>query len=464
MAGFERRLRRTWSSAVPPVPEHLQAYRQHWLQDLQAPLTGTTVEELHRAVRRAQLLVVSDYHPLERSRTGLAAIIQALPPHEPLVLVLELLPLHTTLTAQEALGDKEIMLVTGQRLCEAYRPALELLAQRGAVIMGAWVEGDVHRRDAVAAQLWQRIQRQELPSRAIFHFGDWHLAPHHLPARLAASGIEAMVIHQSPEPVWERLGANPQDRTFRTTCQHWVWLQTPPLSLWANLHQDLADTDDEMLAEAAEHLCESAAGLFATTFGFAPPSSRLTVLHKACWAEFHAALPRHRAAAFELDFPPLQTIFHPCKPLVWSPLKLDLSDLIQGAAHSLICDSPLAAEVSFRSSLRRNSFRFLCAFLVNPFLRTTALPGLMDSLWPQLRNQPARQEMLRAASALTLHAVSQQNLAADMEVLLERYWGQIAAARLVRSGALTAGNIGNFLDLGREDFDWGALTATIRVA
>jgi len=464
MAGFERRLRRTWSSAVPQIPRHLQAYRDRWQENLQPPLTGTTVEELHSAVRRAQLLVVSDYHPLERSRTGLAQIIKTIPSQEPLVLVLELLPFGTTLTAQEALRGQGPLLVTGQLLCDAYRPALEVLAQRRAAIMGAWVDGNVHRRDEVAAEIWQRINRPGRRSRAIFHFGDWHLAPQHLPARLAASGVEPMVIHQSPEPIWERLGANPMDRTFRTASQQWVWLQTPPLSLWANLHQDLADTDDEMLAEAAEHLCESAASLLATTFGFAPPSNRITVLPKVCWAEFHATLPRLRAAAFDADIPPLLTIFHPRKPLLWSPRKLDLSDLIQGAAHSLICDSPLAAEVSFRSSLRRNSFRFLCAFLVNPFLRTAELTGLIESLWPQRRGLPAQQELLSAAQVMTPNLANQQNLAADMEVLLERHWGQIAGARLAQSGRLNRVTMVNFLDLGSEYFDWGALTATIRVA
>ena len=464
MTGFERRLRGAWSSAVPQVPRHLQSYRERWLHNLQAPLIGATHGELLRALRKSELIVVSDYHPLERSRTGLAELIAEIPAHESLALVLEFLPFGTTLTAREALRGCGPDLVTGQSLLEAYGPALEILAERRAAIVGAWVDGSVQRRDEVAAEVWQRINRPGRRSRAIFHFGDWHLAPEHLPARLAASGTTPMVIHQSPEPVWERFGANPEDHTFRTTSQQWVWLQTPPLSLWANLHQDLADVGEEVLAEAAEHLCESAASLLATTFDLPLPSCRLSILPAACWAEFHATLPRYRALAFDTTSPPQQTVFHPSKPLAWSPRKWDLSDLIQGAAHTLICDSPLVAEVSFRGSLRRNSFRFLCAHLVNPFLQVAAAEDLVSQLWPARFNAKQSQNLVAEVTAMTLEEVGREYVSATSEVLLERFWGQIAGAALAHSGQLRATAMQDFLDLGTGVFDWGALTATIRVA
>lgn len=476
MAGFERRLRLAWSSAVPLVPKHLELYRDHWLDCLSGGLTGTTYNELQRAIRRSELIVVSDYHPLERSRTGLADLIAEIPATESVALVLEFLPLGTTLTAHEALRGCGPTLVTGQSLYEAYKPALEILAQRRGVIVGAWVDGSVGRRDEVAAQVWSRINRQGRRRRCVMHFGDWHLAPEHLPARLASSGVEPLVIHQSPEPVWERLGANPNDRTFQTARGQWVWLQTPPLSLWANLHQDLADSDDELLTEAAEHLCESAAGLLASTFGLEPPSCRLSVLPASCWSEFYDKLPPHRAAAFDRNHAPKLAVFHPRQPLAWSPRKLDLSDLIQGAAHSLICDSPLSMEVSFRGALRRSSFRFLCAHLVNPFLRPAAPASLLEAMWPSpsaaqgnLGNQQQdwvkhQQTLLQACGRRRPEDVVGEYLPADMEVLLERYWGQLAGSQLAQSEALDAVAVKEFLLLGNGVFDWGALTDTIRVA
>ncbi len=476
MAGFERRLRLAWSSAVPQVPQHLESYRDRWLDCLHGGLTGTTYPELQRAVRRSELIVVSDYHPLERSRTGLADLIAEIPATESVALVLELLPLGITLTAREALRGKGPKLVTGQSLCESYRPALEALASRRGAVIGAWVDGSVSRRDEVAAQVWDRINRQGRRRRCVMHFGDWHLAPQHLPTRLAASGVKPLVIHQSPEPVWERLGANPQDRTYLTNQGQWVWLHTPPLSLWANLHQDLADSDDEVLSEAAEHLCESATGLLASTFGLEAPSSRLSVLPASCWTEFHAKLPNHRAAAFHPYQPPKLAVFHPRQPLAWSPRKLDLSDLIQGAAHSLICDSPLSMEVSFRGAIRRSSFRFLCAHLVNPFLQPAAPDMLFDALWSQptagigmnghhngqwAQNQS---KLLEACFRRRPDEIIGEYLPADMEVLLERYWGQLAGAQMAQSEALSGVAVKEFLQLANGVFDWGALTDTIRVA
>jgi hypothetical protein len=392
----------------------------------------------------------------------LADLIAEMPESQPVVLVLELLPLGTTLTAREVLRGTGPDLVTGQSLCEAYRPALEALAKRRGVVVGAWIDASVSRRDEVAAQVWTRINRQGRRRRCVMHFGDWHLAPQHLPARLAASGVEPLVIHQSPEPVWERLGANLHDQTFRNNQGQWIWLHTPPLSLWANLHQEMANTDEEVLAEAAEHLCESATSLLANTFGLETPSCRLSILPASCWTEFHAKLPKHRAAAFQPDQAPKLAVFHPSQPLLWSPRKLDLSDLIQGAAHNLICDSPLSMEVSFRGAIRRSSFRFLCAHLVNPFLQPAAPDKLLDAIWPE----PAvnQDKLLAVCYRRRPEEFLGAYLPSDMEVLLERYWGQLAGSQMAKSAALSEKAVKEFLQLANEVFDWGALTDTIRVA
>jgi hypothetical protein len=463
MAGFERRLRNAWSGAVPRVPRHLQAYHEQWLQDVEAPMVGTSYAEMRRALSAAELIVVSDYHPLLRSRTGLAQLIEELPATEPLVLVLELLPFGVTLTAGEALRELGPALVTGQGLLEAYRPVLEVLAGRRGRVVGAWKDGSVSFRDDVAADVWQRIDRHGRRCRAIFHFGDWHLAAAHLPAKLTREGVEPMVIHQSPEPVWERLGANPADRTLRSPAGHWIWLHTPPLSLWANLHQELARQDQEVLAEAAEHLCESASGLLASSLDLPTPSCRLTVMPSACWPEFHSHLPRHRAAAFDPQRPPRQAQFHPRLPLAWAPRRLDLSDLIQGAAHNLICDSPLQAEVSFHGGLRRSTLCFLLAHMVNPFLQVSACEQLIASLWPDHSLHQGR-ELAREAARLSPGSATRHQLEPQLEMLLERLWGQQVGAGLAIDGDLGASAVHEFLDLGIGDFDWEALTATIRVA
>jgi len=460
MSRFERRLRNAWSTEVPCIPQHLKAYRRAWLDTLAQPSTEATLEEMHRAIRRANLTIVSDFHPLQRSRTGLAELIRQLPDDKPIVLGLELLPHGNTLTVGEALSAKNLRLVTGQTLQEAYGPVLQALSQRRATLVGTWVDGNAHRRDEAAAKIWARINRKPGQFRGIFHFGDWHLAAEHLPARMEAIGESPTIIHQSPEPFWERMGLMPSGNVFRMNTQHWAWLQTPPLGLWANHLQDLNNQNEESAAEAAEHLCESASEFLAETLGLGAPSCRLTVVPKQAWNQFHAHLPRHLQETFTLDAPPKIPIFHPRLPLMWSPGSLDLTHIIEGAAHCLNSSSTLHLEVGLKPELRRQTFRSLCAFLVNPFLATASPERLSEQLFPQqeLKETIAKVEHIWQ-SPESWHSLTKQE-----ETLLLAFLGRRSGQKMASKRDLKLYNLQQFLEPGIQGFDWDALMATILAA
>lgn len=460
MSRFERRLRDAWSMEVPCVPQHLQAYRQAWLDTFEQASTEATAEEMHRAIRRADLILVSDFHPLRRSRTGLAELIQQLPTDRAIVLGLELLPHGTTLTVGEALRSDNIQLVTGQSLQEAYGSVLLALSQRRATIMGTWVDGNAHRRDEAAAEIWGRINRKPGRFRGIFHFGDWHLAAKHLPMQLEAVGTSPVVIHQSPEPIWERAGIVPSGNVFRIGEKHWAWLQTPPLGLWANHLQDLNKYEEETAAEAAEHLCESASEYLAETLCLSAPSCRLTVVPKQAWSEFHRHLPRHLQAAFTLESPPTIPIFHPRLPLMWSPGPLDLTHLIEGAAHCLNSSSPLHLEVGFKPELRRQVFRHLCAHLVNPFLAAASLESLAAQLLPPAIAKFACAKIDSICKKPELWV----GLSDTEEMLLLAFIGRLAGRRMAADRDLKLKNLQQFPEAGTRGFDWDALMATILAA
>ena len=460
MSRFERRLRDAWSTEVPCIPQHLLAYRQAWLDTLAHSTTEATLEEMHRAVRRANLTLVSDFHPLRRSRTGLAALIRQLPNDKPIVLGLELLPHGKTLTIGEALHAHDLCLVTGQSLQEAYAPVLEALSQRRATLVGTWVDGNAHRRDEAAANIWARINRKPGQFRGIFHFGDWHLAADHLPARLEDLGESPTVIHQSPEPIWERAGLIPSGNVFRMEGDHWAWLQTPPLGLWANHLQDLSNHDDESAAEAAEHLCESASEFLADTLDISAPSCRLTVVPEHAWDQFHAHLPRHLQFTYALDAPPLTPIFHPRLPLMWSPGSLDLTHLIEGAAHCLNCSSSLHLEVGLKPDLRRQAFRHLCAYLVNPFLATVSLDELAKQLFPQKSCEKA----VAKVQQLWQRPEAWHSLSPVEETLLVAYVGRRLGQHMASQDDLKLQSLQQFLEPGIRGFDWDALMVTILAA
>ncbi|MFK5956339.1 MAG: hypothetical protein QM477_07840 [Planctomycetota bacterium] len=460
MARFEQRLRNAWSLQVPCVPQHLHAYRQAWLDTMEQPSTEASVEEMARAMRKSDLVLVSDFHPLRRSRTGLAKLIAGLPDDRPIVLGLELLPFGTTLTVGEAMRGKDSVLVTGQSLQEAYAPVLQVLRQRKATIVGTWVDGSAHARDEAAAKVWAKINRKSGYFRGIFHFGDWHLAENHLPARMKQMGETPVVIHQSPEPIWERAGLSPSGNVFRLAQQHWAWLQTPPLGLWANHLQDINNQDAESITEAAEHLCESATELLADTLGLAPPSCRLTVAPREAWNEFYQHLPNHLASTFAATQAPNIPVFHPRLPLMWSPEPLDLTHLIEGAAHCLNCSSPFQHEVGKFPELRRQTFRHLCAHLVNPFLAVPSLEELATQLLPPSKAETAQNRVEETWRAPVLwHQLSNCE-----ETLLLAYLGRLAGRQLATQKDLDLGNLQQFLEPGTQAFDWDALMATILVA
>lgn len=461
MARFERRLREAWSLQVPCIPKHLQAYHQAWQETLAGDLQEATDQELSRALRRADVLLISDFHPLRRSRSGLAHLLSRLPADRPLILGLELLPHGTSLTLAEALRGAGPTLMTGQSLVEAYGMVLEALGGRQVYLVGTWIDGSVQRRDEAAAAVWERIRRKHGRFHCAFHFGDWHLADSALPSRLRASGSQVLTVHQSPEPVWERVGLRPKGHVYRLPSGHWAWLQTPPLGLWANHLQDLGEDDPEACAEAAEHLCESASELLASTLGLEAPHGRLTVASPDRWQEFHAHLPRRLAEAYSADTAPDLPLFHPRLPILWSPGPLDHSHLIEGAAHCLQCSSPLQMEVGPLPELRRQAFRSLCAYLVNPFLAREDLPSMARRMVPE---EGRRAAVIREARQATESPETWMGLSATAEELLVRYAGQATASAWAGRAQLDRGGLKEFLDPRSGVFDWEAVKATIRVA
>lgn len=461
MARFERRLREAWSLEVPCIPQHLQFYHQAWQDTLAAPLEEATDQEMTRALRKAEVLLISDFHPLRRSRTGLAHLLARLPQDRPLILGLELLPHGTTLTLAEASRGAGPTLMTGQTLAEAYGMVFEALTGRQVYLVGTWVDGSVQRRDEAAAEVWERVRRKRGQFHCAFHFGDWHLADSALPERLRASGTQVMTIHQSPEPVWERVGLRPPGHVYRLPQNHWAWLQTPPLGLWANHLQDISEDDADACAEAAEHLCESASEMLALTLGMDAPECRLTIAAPDRWEEFHSHLPRRLAEAYPRDAAPDFPLFHPRLPILWSPGHLDHSQVIEGAAHCLQCSSPLQMEIGPLPQVRRQAFRSLCAYLVNPFLNQEDLPSLAQRMMPEAD----RREAVMAEAKVAYQAPETwMGLSAAAEELLLRYAGQAAASAWARRPHLDRSSLKEFLDPRSGVFDWEAVKATIRVA
>ena len=463
VATFEQDLRAAWSVGMPAIPAHLKDYRQHWLDHLQGELLGATEEELARAMRRASCLLVSDYHPSPRSRTGLAELIDLLPSEEALVLVHEFLPYGVQVSAQEVLDGRSPILVHGEPLDRSYGPVLKRLAARRAILVGAWSEGSPQGRDRNAAELVARIQRGSRARRVLLHFGDWHLAPQHLPAALAGHGIDSLCIHQSPEPIWDRVGLRTRERLLQMGERDWIWLQTPPLSHWANYCQEAASHPDDVTT-TAEHLVESASPLWAQALELEDPSGRMRILSHAEWPEFVADLPPVHRSLFHPGSPPRCSLFHPRKAVMWAWNGLDLSDVMRAATHLLLREHRPQGPPSVSEHWRSSFVRHLSAFLVNPFLHARNADEWCAAFWPQAAEEERRAH-LQDLEELSPHRVPWQGQpGAASDWLSSACHGQKLAEAWSRRPDLDLSEMRNFICTPSEDFDWHGVVATIRHA
>jgi len=462
LAQFESSLRQAWEPELPAVPAHLQPYHEAWLQTFRGKSSECTSEEFLRAIHTAPLLLVSDYHACERSRQGLATLLASLPQDRPLHLVLELLPLGTTLTAQLAIAGGSPPLVTGEKLEEAYLPVLEVLAARKGTIVGAWKDGSIQQRDRIIADLLGRLQQPGRPARTVFHGGDWHLAAAHLPRLLNSTGLRPTVVHQSPEPLWRRRGLHQGANHLRLEQDdHWAWMDTPPLHLWASLLQDMRRDDEEEQQESMSHLITAAAECLGSLMGLEAPTVELTTFSRRRWPEFQRQLPNHWKSALDPVRPPRRDLFHPHRPWLWMPRAADLNLLLRAAAHLLVCDQALVHEVSLEAEMRRATFRHLAARVANPFLRPLEERTEAEALFPDA------EQARRAASELRRlprQALDSQLLGPELALLATRVWGSRLADGLLAQPRFSPEDMRQLLFGCGEGFDWKGLTATILAA
>lgn len=462
MAQFETSLRQAWSPELPAVPAHLQPYRQDWLDTFQGGYLEAASGEFHAAVNQAPLILVSDFHASERSRRGLATILAALPKDQPLHLVLELLPLGTTVTAQLAASGGAPRLVTGERLEDAYAEALSLLAAHKGTLVGAWTDGSIGHRDRVIADLLRRMQHPGRPSRVLFHGGDWHLAEVHLPRLLRERELEPLVVHQSPEPLWEHRGLLRGPSHLKLNAPgHWAWMETPPLHLWASLLQDIQRGDEEEVAEGVAHLVGAASDCLADLLNVPAPEQELSFFPASQWAEFHAQLPSPWSEAFSVNHPPRRDLFHPRRPWAWAPRPTDLNFLTRAAAHLLLCSQGWVHDISLETELRRATFRQAAARIANPFLRELDARAEAVALFQDADSAQATTLALRSMALGRL-----DECAADpaLQVLATRVWGSRSGHFLLDNPGFRPANLRDWLLQKEWDYDWDGLTATIRAA
>ena len=442
---LDRRLRRSWSRLLP-LPSSLDSYRRDWERTFEGEPVLATRDELLLSASDANPLLVGDYHSLSRPQDRLGSLLGAINSGTKMGLILELLPMPLLLPAREILDHPSLALVDGRSAAATYRRPLTALAKRGGMVAGAWIEGGVRRRDAAAARLWKRLARRYPKHHWTLFFGDWHLAPNHLPECLRREGAQPMVLHQSPEPLWERRPSTPGESFLRLGAEDWAWLHSPPLGNWIEALQDLSPTGSAEAMEIAEHLCEDLTESLALALGFAAPESTPGIRGRKEWPEFLASLPAHARNAFQADRPPKVAIYHPGSSQTWCPRPPSLNGLLESAAWALSAGNLAASHSDWREESHRVAFRRLLPSLLNPFL----IPCTEDEIALQLFGWTSTRGDFGGNPAERYLAV---------EAL-----GHRAGAEIAHSPEMGLKGLREFLEEPERFVPWTSLVATIRAA
>ncbi|MFQ5748602.1 MAG: hypothetical protein ACE5H3_03990 [Planctomycetota bacterium] len=459
-----RSLEREWSADSPPIPPALREYRKEWLDTMLQPVREISLEETALRLGRGRPVVVGDFHPSGRARRNLGSLLAGLRGTGRLGLILELLPASLVRPAALALRDPGPRLPNGERLVDAFRGSLEVLAASGGIVAGGWEPGEPQERDLAAARTWRRLRVRFPDTRWVLYFGDWHLAGKHLPRALRAEGGRPVMLHQSPEPLWKRFPGPLQERFLDLGSDHLAWLHTPPLSHWARLLQNReGDRWDPCLeAEIAEELCESLMLRLASALGLPEPGGFPSVWPADEWEGFRKTLPPGGQAAYSKTPGPKAPVFHPHLPLIWFDRPPGLNALLEAAGHGIACDWALAGQQDLLGRLVARAFRRLWAVRVNPLLLPADPEDLARRLFPGQRAGYPGELVERAATELArgrVPALEGRPAILAVEILGARLGHGLAAREdLDRSW------VRQLLQGGWKPLDWEALAATIRAA
>jgi hypothetical protein len=384
-----------------------------------------------------------------------------MPAGESPAILLELLPAHFQGTAKEVLNNSRFRLVNGMPAGEVYENTLRAAAARNGIVAGAWVDDSPGARDSAAAKQWAQLRSTYPNHRWLLFFGNWHLADSHLPESIRQAGGNPAVLHQSPEPIWEKAGRPGEEQVVKLSSGHWAWLHTPPLAQWASELQDAPKDDFELCAEIAEEMVEKLANGFAGCLSLPTPIQPPSVWPADQWAAFWSTLPDMERLAYSEDTPPLQMVVHPHFPAIWTPSHPMLNSLAEAAGHCLLTEHPLSQKADPESRLVARAFRRVWARFLNPFLRETSLEETGNRLFPGSNKKWG----LGWSSTLNAWATgSTPFMEPTRRILATEHFGGHLGAFLVQEGRLDHQSLIEILNDEWAGFDWPSLIANMRAA
>lgn len=246
-----------------PMPRALERYSKNLDKDFGRVWKSTSETDLKRSIRRAKIVLSSDFHAYTQSQRAHLRLLRNLVGSRPTVLVLECLqPKHEVMCARFLIGDlSEAEFLTAVEWeknwgfpWENYRPLFEFARDHGLEVRGVFqsVDTTLKQRDEWTSKRLLHIHK-ELPHQLLFVImGEWHFAKDHLPKRLRKHlGIQdVLVLHQDAEQLYFRLatkGREGRTELLRGPGNQFCLMGSPPWMKWQSYLMYLEETYDRDL-------------------------------------------------------------------------------------------------------------------------------------------------------------------------------------------------------------------------
>ncbi len=274
----------------------LRVYRKTYETELSRyHYTLVQKKQFLNRLKKAQIVLVGDFHALKQSSRGLLRILRKM--NTKVVLCVECLYQEDQEFIDQfisgVLSEKDFLSRVQWKKnwsfpWENYRPLFKWAQQNKAMVFGINTQSgksSLKGRDEASAEVIQKIAR-EFPEKQIFiQYGDLHLAAAHLPRQIKKriSKVDLCVVYQTPEIIYFKIMEEHKEATtdvVKLTDTAWALNVLPPWVKWQDYLLYLESGYDKRIKSAEHDLTDSVAHsvhLLAESLGLTIDTSALSV-------------------------------------------------------------------------------------------------------------------------------------------------------------------------------------------
>ena len=269
-----RRNQERINQAVFGYTPAFQKYEHEYRKSTAKYLRRARLEELEKAISKADVVYVGDYHTLPQSQRSFLRLLRRLPPSRQVVIALEFVEGRHQKTIDSYIGgccsdqdflnkiEREPQWMTGS--WPSFKPIFDLARERGWHLIGLDTTkserggNSLHSRDAYAARRIVQARKHHPDSLVMALAGELHVAPCHLPRAVEKElkkkeeVHKPLIVYQNCRDIYWKLeerGQEHETNLVRLDTNRFCITDTPPIVCqqsflnWVEIDEDTSSLD-----------------------------------------------------------------------------------------------------------------------------------------------------------------------------------------------------------------------------